>query len=117
MMHLFIRHFMKSGKAIKEMKVDKDFFFKGAPLVLVISSKSNINAGLAGSYMEMMAESMGLGVLYSGFFVAYSKLSPKIRKMLELPKGHKVKACMVIGYPNVKYQRIAPRKALQAKWL
>lgn len=104
-------------KVVKKMNIDRSFFFKEAPLVIVVSSKSSINAGLASSYMEIMAESMGLGVLYSGFFVMCTKISPKIRKMIELPKGHKVVSCMVIGYPDVKYIRTVPRKTIQSKWL
>ena len=88
-----------------------------APLVIVVSSKSDVNAGLASSYMELMAESQGLGVLYSGFFVICSRLSAKIKGMLERPKGDRVITCMVIGYPAVKYQRIAPRKEIRVKEL
>ena len=102
---------------IKNIRITDDFFFKGAPLVIVVSSKSDVNAGLASSYMELMAESQGLGVLYSGFFVICSRLSAKIKGMLELPKGDKVITCMVIGYPAVKYQRIAPRKEIRVKEL
>ena len=102
---------------LKRIQITDDFFFKGAPLVIVVSSKSSINAGLASSYMELMAYNLGLGVLYSGFFVACTKLSRKLRKLLQLPKGHEVVACMVIGYPDVKYQRIVPRKDLQVKTL
>ena len=64
-----------------------------------------------------MAESLGLGVLYSGFFVMCSRISRKLRKLIRLPKGHKVVTCMVIGYPAVKYQRIVPRKPLQSREL
>lgn len=102
---------------LKRVDITDDFFFKGAPLVIVVSSKSDINAGLASSYMELMAGNLGLGVLYSGFFVVCTKLSKRLRKLLELPKGHKVVSCMVIGYPDVKYQRIVPRKDSQVKTL
>ena len=102
---------------LKKIDISDDFFFKGAPVVIVLSSKSNINAGLASSYMELMAYNLGLGVLYSGFFVICTKLSRKLRKLLQLPKGHEVVSCMVIGYPDVKYQRIPPRKDLQVKKL
>ncbi len=102
---------------LKRIDIAEDFFFKGAPTVIVVSGKSDINAGLASSYMELMAYNLGLGVLYSGFFVICTKLSRKLKKMLHLPKGHKVVSCMVIGYPDVKYQRIAPRKDLQARKL
>ncbi len=102
---------------VKNINIDENFFFKKAPLVIVVSARGDINAGLASSYMELMAESMGLGVLYSGFFVICAKLSPKIKSMLNLPKGHKVVSCMIIGYPNVEYKRIAPRKPLKVNYL
>lgn len=67
--------------------------------------------------MELMAYNLGLGVLYSGFFVICTKLSGKLKEMLQLPKGHKVISCLVMGYPDVKYQRIPPRKEIQTKVL
>ena len=100
-----------------DVKITDDFFFKGAPLVIVVSGGDDVNPALASSYMEIMAESMGLGVLYSGFFRACAEISGELQKLLELPEGHKVVTCMVIGYPAVKYQRIVPRKALKAKTL
>ncbi|MBQ3292493.1 MAG: nitroreductase family protein [Mogibacterium sp.] len=98
----------------ERFKITDDFFFKGAPLVILVTSKSDVNAGLASSYMEIMAESLGLGVLYSGFFVACTRFSRKLRRLIRIPKGHKVITCMVIGYPAVKYHRIVPRKPLQS---
>lgn len=103
--------------AVKNMEIDDRFFFKGAPLVIVVSAKSTGNANLASSYMELMAESLGLGVLYSGFFIVCTKLSAKVRNLLKLPKGHSAKTCMVIGYPDVKYHRIPGRKPLTVKEL
>lgn len=103
--------------AAANMEIDDNFFFKGAPLVIVVSAKSAGNANLASSYMELMAESLGLGVLYSGFFVICAKLSAKLRGMLMLPKGHKAVTCMVIGYPDVKYCRIPGRKPIKVKKL
>ena len=102
---------------LKRIQITDSFFFKGAPLVIVVSGRGEVDPSLASSYMEIMAESLGLGVLYSGFFKACAGLSPKLRKLLDLPKGHKVVTCMVIGYPAVKYQRIVPRKPLQVRKL
>lgn len=102
---------------LKRIDIDDDFFFKGAPLVIIVSSKRNVDAGLASSYMEIMAESLGLGVLYSGFFVACTKMSRKLRNLLKLEKGYNVVTCMVIGYPDINYQRIVPRNDLKVKKL
>lgn len=54
---------------------------------------------------------------HSGFLVICSKLNPKIRKILSLDKKEKVFSCLVIGYPDVKYQRTVPRKELKVKRL
>ena len=102
---------------LKRIEITDSFFFKGAPLVIVVSSKSNGNAGLASAYMEIVAESLGLGVLYSGFFVVCTRLSRKLKKLIQLPKGHKAVSCIIIGYPAVKYQRIVPRKKINARTL
>ena len=81
----------RRSKAFAErFNITDDFFFKGAPLVILVSSRSSVDAGLASSYMEIMAESLGLGVLYSGFFVFFSKMSRKLKKLLELEKGYEV---------------------------
>lgn len=97
---------------LKQVEITDSFFFKDAPLVIVVSSNSDINAGLASAYMEIMAESLGLGVLYSGFFVVCTKISRKLRKLIQLPDKHKVISCLIIGHPAVKYQRIVPRKEI-----
>lgn len=99
----------KLSAYIRNSTIDDHFFFKGAPLVIVVNGKGKTSPCLASSYMELMAESLGLGVLYSGFFIAAAKLMPKISKKLHTPDGHDPVTCLVIGYPDVKYERIPPR--------
>ena len=102
---------------IKNTTIDDNFFFKKAPLVIVVNGKGKTSPCLASSYMELMAESLGLGVLYSGFFIACTKLSKKISKALNTPEGHTPITCLVIGYPDVKYERIPPREKAKINYL
>lgn len=102
---------------IKNTTIDDNFFFKKAPLVIVVNGKGKTSPCLASSYMELMAESLGLGVLYSGFFIACTKLSKKISKALNTPEGHTPVTCLVIGYPDVKYERIPPREKAKINYL
>lgn len=105
------------SRFLRTIEIPDDFFFKGAPLVIVVSSKSALNAGLASAYMELVANSLGLGVLYSGFFVACARMSKGLQRLLKLPKGHEPVSCMAVGYTDIKYRRIPPRKPLQARTL
>lgn len=105
----------KLSSYIKNSTIDDNFFFKGAPLVIVVNGKGKTSPCLASSYMELMAESLGLGVLYSGFFIAATKFSPKISKKLPTPDGHSPVTCLVIGHPDVKYERIPPRNKAEIR--
>lgn len=106
------RKLMKVGKLFnkkyKNFAVDDNFFFKNAPIAIVIMADNDIDGALAASNMALMAESLNLGVLYSGFFAYATKLSKAIRKELDFP-GKKVVTTLVIGYPDVEYQRSAQR--------
>lgn len=102
---------------VRSANVDDEFFFKNASAIIVILSNNKVNGALAASNMELMAEALGLGTLYSGFFTAAVNISSKLRRMLNMEKGQKVVTTLVIGYPNVKYIRTAPRKKAVVKFV
>ena len=117
-----VKQFRKAMNVLKKVipqfatqEIDDHFFFKGAPLVILVTNKMGMDDGLAASYIELMANSLGLGVLYSGFFRVAVKLNPRLRAMLPIRKGYHLTNCMVIGYPNVKYQRVPPRYPAKLK--
>lgn len=105
------------SKYLRNVIIDDNFFFKGAPVVIVVNGKGTTSACLASSYMELMAESMGLGVLYSGFLVGVTKLNPKFSSMLETKKGHSPVTALVIGWPDVEYKRIPPRNEAEVNYI
>lgn len=98
-------------KPLRSMSLDDNFFFKKAPLVIVILGKDKVSASLAAQNMAFMAEANGLGVLFSGFFTTCFNMSRKIRKIIGVPKKPKAITTIVIGYPAVKYHRTAHRNA------
>ncbi|MDO4983866.1 MAG: nitroreductase family protein [Eubacteriales bacterium] len=103
--------FAASGNEFDRLvTVDDHFFFFGAPLVIVVSAERADNAGLAAAYMELMAESLGLGVLYCGYFTRTALRNEKIFKALELPEDRQPFFTLVIGHPDVEFKRIPPRK-------
>jgi nitroreductase len=93
-----------------------DYLFRNAPAVLYIASNNVWDAGLAAQNMELIAGTQGLGVLYNGFLVRSTRLSPDAKKWLQLAEKP-LAASMLVGYPSVEYLRTAPRKKADAIWL
>lgn len=97
--------------ALKNMNIDENFFFKGAPLVIIVLGKDGVSASLAAQNMAFMAEANGLGVLFSGFFTTCFNTSGKIKSIIGLKGKQKAVTTLVIGYPDVKYYRTVHRNS------
>lgn len=97
-------------RGYRNIEIDDHFLFKNAKAVIVIKSADTVDGALAASSMELMAQSLGLGVFYSGFFTIITRLSPKMRKSLGIRAGEKAVATLVLGHPAVEYQRTAQRE-------
>lgn len=101
---------------LRNMTIDDDYFFKKAPVVIVLTGNA-VNASLAAENMAFMAEAYGLGVLYSGFFTACVNHNRKIRAIMGLGKKPKAVTTLVIGYPAVRYQRTVKREPAKLRTL
>lgn len=93
---------------------DKVFF--NAPALIIVVSEHVVNASLASSNMELMTNALGLGTFFSGFFALAAQGNEEMREMLGLGENKEIVTCMVIGYPNIKYVRTAPRKEANISW-
>lgn len=105
------------SSSAKRVEIDDSFFFKKAPLIILIVSKNKVDASLAAQNMAFMAESYNLGVLFSGFFTVIANKSRKIKRELKLNRREKVVATLVIGKPNVKYYRTTNKEKAKLKIL
>ena len=102
---------------LKKLSRAKDaFLFKNAPIVILIIANNKLDGGLASANIENMANSMGLGVLHVGFFTHLAQYNFRIRRELGLKFRQNIVDCLSIGYPAVKYQRTAQRKAAEITW-
>jgi len=104
---IFLKHF-------RHIHIDDHYFFKGAPVVIVIKAENSatgaIDAALAASAMELTARAYGLGALYLGFFSIIAKLSRKLKRKLSVVSKGKTVTALVLGYPAVTYHRMAQRE-------
>lgn len=99
-----------------------DMLFFHAPLLLIAVGDKNLAAdptvdcALAASNMELMAEALGLGVCYNGFFV-YASANEELRRFLGLSDNMEVVASMTAGYTDLRYRRTVPRKCIDIRWM
>jgi len=95
----------------------KDRLFFNAPAILLVTTPTPLNGGLASSNMELMVDALGLGTFFCGFFAVALQDNEEIQGYLGLTKQNPMVSCFVIGYPDVKYKRTVPRKKPEVRWL
>lgn len=88
-----------------------DIIFRSAPHIVVVSSPISAPCApqdpvIALSYLELYANSLGLGTCWCGYGALCVKLFPEICEILEIPEGYTPVYTMLIGYPAVQYRRI-----------
>lgn len=95
-----------------------DFIFRGAPSMIAVSvNRAKAVAGcenadpiIALSYLDLYAQSLGLGTLWNDCALSVMQELPEVRGMLEIPEGFELNYIMLLGIPAVKYQRTVQRE-------
>lgn len=94
----------------------EDIIYRNAPSMVVVSSSihapcANVDPIIALSYIELYAQSLGIGTCWCGFAQACFKLMPKLSQMIDIPDGYKPVYVMLLGYPSIEYKRtVLPEK-------
>jgi len=111
------KEFLPYAAFYKQHKEDpqNDYLFRNAPVVVYITSDWPLDGGLAAQNMELMAIAEGLGLLYNGFLARISEQNQELKAWLGI-EDTTIRVCMLLGYPNVLYQRSAPRKEANVIW-
>ena len=106
--------FSPLGKKFEHYKTNfengEDLIFRNAPHMIVVSSSinapcANVDPIIALSYIELYAQSMGLGTCWCGFAQACFKFMPEFAPILDIPDGYKPVYVMLLGKPDIKYTR------------
>ena len=116
-------YYKKAWQAMYDNYIEKgldELFFKAPHVLLIIGNKDSnyreIDGSIAASRMEIMANSLGLGVCYIGFFKEALKNSPDLKEAIGLREEEDLILTMVIGYPNIEYKRSVDRKPLDVSY-
>ncbi len=88
-----------------------DILFRNAPHLLIVSNpkggtKPIVDATIAVTYFDLLANSMGIATLWNGFnTIVYDEVVPEVAQQLGVPEDHKVVMVLSFGKPAVKYAR------------
>lgn len=96
---------------------DDTYLFFNAKTIVLLVSNSPVDAALAASNMELMANAMGIGVCFSGYFVRAVNSNDEIKQVLGLKEDEQVQVCMIIGYPGMEYFRTVPRNKANIRFI
>jgi nitroreductase/NAD-dependent dihydropyrimidine dehydrogenase PreA subunit len=106
---------------IKRQEKNHNVFMRGAPVLVVTHAAKNnsmalIDSATALGYMDLVANSLGLGVCWAGFVYVMANSFAPVTAVLSLPEGHSAYGCMMLGYNKFQYYRIPARKAPGITW-
>ncbi|MBU1169940.1 MAG: nitroreductase family protein [Proteobacteria bacterium] len=107
---------------IRESEKGRDYILHGAPVLILVhgpkgASFVNENCNIAATNIMNYAQSMSLGTCYIGFLTLALKFSGALRKKARVPKGQRVYAALVLGYPAYKHGFTASRKRPVISWV
>jgi len=100
----------------------RDFILHNAPVLILIYAPRNArfasdNCNIAATAIINYAHALNLGTCLIGFMVMFLRYSRTLRKKFGIPKGMRIYASLVMGYPAYKYTNTASRKKPEVQWL
>ena len=98
-------------------------FYNGSQLILALSSPQletwRENAQFSLPFISLLAPSLGLGTCWIGlleFLACHEPYMQYFSDLIQLPPDKRICACMLVGYPAVKFRRLVARDPLLVEW-
>lgn len=116
-------HYESVDKALHEWDVDGvDRLFHGATAAILITGKKDAScpaedAMLATQNILLAAHALGLGTCLIGFVVEAMRRSPKSMRAMAIPADEEIYSVIGLGYPAIKYSRVAGRRPVRPRVL
>ena len=103
---------------LKMYQGGQDVIFRNATSMVVVCVDEDqvapdcelIDPIIAMSYLELYAQSLGLGTLWDHQAVRLFKLVPDVVPLLKIPEGYTIAYVMLLGVPAVKYKRTVQKE-------
>lgn len=117
---VYINIWREMGGLLKQ-GIDRLFYHAPALIVCHVNPAAStfpeVDAGLSAMQMVLMAEALGLGTCFCGFFVFAAEASSDLREALNIPDGHRVPLSFMVGHPDVNFLRLVSRNPARIEWL
>ncbi len=113
--HALRSHVVPAARhALEEAEKDREYFSYEAPVLIIFHGDKykvaiDQDCTIAASYASIAAHTLGLGACFSGLIPPIVERSAALRKRLAIPPDNRVCACLMLGYPSVKFKRAIPR--------
>jgi nitroreductase/NAD-dependent dihydropyrimidine dehydrogenase PreA subunit len=109
------------NRFVKAWDRGEDPILRKAPHVIICHAHSSElliqeNSAIALTYLELAANSLGLGCCWAGALQMGALFSPEITDALNLPEGHQSSGAMMVGYPTHRFYRIPERDESRITW-
>ncbi|MBI5549989.1 MAG: nitroreductase family protein [Desulfobacterales bacterium] len=116
------RYLEPMGYYIAETDKGRDYVLHRAPVLILVHGPRKgafhaENCNIAAANIMNYAHARGLGTCYIGFLCLALKFSRPLRRLVQTPKGRKVYACLVMGYPAYRHAFTASRKKPAIQWI
>jgi ferredoxin len=115
MYHALRSHVVPAARhALEEAEKDREYLTYEAPALMIFHGDKykvaiDQDCTIAASYASIAAHTLGLGTCFSGLIPPIVERSAALRKKLDIPHDNQVCACLMLGYPAVKFKRAIPR--------
>lgn len=98
-----------------------DPIFHKAPVVMIFHAPNDAptpreDCTIAAHTAVLHAELLGLGTCYIGLFTRAAAERPAILEALHLPKGHRIFATIILGYPALTFLKVPPRRPVDVSF-
>jgi len=105
-----------------QAEAGRDYILHNAPALMLLHapSRSNFacdNCNIAACNITNYAHTLGLGTCYIGLISLALRYDRTLRRWLDIPKGWRVFASLVMGYPAYSYTHTVSRKQPVVKWI
>jgi len=100
----------------------RDLILHNAPVLILMHAPSlsffaSDNCNIAATNIINYAHATGLGTCFIGFVTLASRFDKQLCKLIELPKGQKIYASIVMGHPLYPHAHTASRKTPEINWI